>query len=322
MDKISIIIPVYNVEKYIVECLESIVNQTYNNLEIILIDDASPDRCPEICDHYALRDNRVIVIHQNNMGLSGARNSGLKIATGDYILFWDSDDYLALDYCEKMLQATQCHHADITVGEIITVDETGKEINDDNGLHFKQSRIVNNYEAMQMLICQKEMKGFACGKLYKKEIVEGIVFPIGKVYEDRFTVPKYFHKAKTVYLCKGAYAYYRIRNSSISHMVSGEKFEDLLEAERWMIQYCEENYPDLAGQMKSVYFGRYIHLWILLYDAGKNEEAKKLVDEMKIVYRNYARQSEIRKVHKLSYKMIFIVPKLYRYLIHKLQKDI
>lgn len=322
MDKISIIIPVYNVEKYIEECLESIVNQTYKNLEIILIDDASPDKCPEICDRYALQDNRIIVIHQNNMGLSGARNSGIEKATGDYILFWDSDDYLALDYCEKMLRAAQCCHADITVGEIITVDETGKEIDDDNGLHFKQSKVVDNHEAVQMLICQKEMKGFACGKLYKKEIVEGIVFPIGKVYEDRFTVPKYFHKAKAVYLCKGANAYYRIRNSSISHIVSGEKFKDLLDAEKWMIQYCEEYYPDLAGQMKAVYFGRYIHLWILLYDAKKKEEEKKLVGEMKMVYRNYAGQREVRKVHKLSYKMIFIMPKLYRYLIHKLQKNI
>ena len=101
MEKISIIVPIYNVEKYLEKCVESLINQTYKNLEIILVDDESPDNCPKICDDYINVDSRIKVIHQKNMGLSGARNSGIKIATGEYLVFQDSDDTLELNELDK-----------------------------------------------------------------------------------------------------------------------------------------------------------------------------------------------------------------------------
>lgn len=100
---ISVIVPIYNVESYLNRCVESIVNQTYQNLEIILVDDGSPDNCPQICDDWARKDSRIKVIHKENGGLSDARNAGMNIATGEYISFIDSDDYVALDFCETML---------------------------------------------------------------------------------------------------------------------------------------------------------------------------------------------------------------------------
>ena len=112
---ISIIIPVYKVEKYLKRCVDSVIGQTYPNLQIILVDDGSPDNCPQICDEYAAQDKRIEVIHQANAGVSNARNNGLKVAKGDYILFIDSDDYIAPDMCEKMLAFAQQTQADIVV---------------------------------------------------------------------------------------------------------------------------------------------------------------------------------------------------------------
>ena len=316
-DKISIVIPIYKVEKYIDQCIQSVLNQTYQNLEIILVDDESPDKCPEICDQYAKADERVKVIHQKNLGLSGARNTGMQYITGNYVLFLDSDDYLALDYCEQMIKMAQNENADIVVGEIISVDDDGRLLDDKTGLHFEQSKTMNNAQAMRQLIEQTEMKGYAWGKLYKRAVAEGIKYPVGKVYEDRFTLPLYFQRAQRISLCKHAVTYYRMRTTSISHDVSIKKLNDLLEAEEWMIGFCKENYPELVATMESVYFGRYIHLWILLYDAGKNEEVKELVSRMKIVYKTYVDHPGIRRAHKISYRMIFTIPGLYRALLRK-----
>ena len=320
-DKISIVIPVYKVEKYIDQCVQSVLKQTYQNLEIILVDDESPDKCPEICEQYAREDDRVKVIHQKNLGLSGARNTGMQYVTGDYVLFLDSDDFLALDYCERMIEAAKKENADIVVGEIISVDDDGGLLDDKTGLHFEQSKTIDNAQAMRQLVEQTEMKGYAWGKLYKYAVAEGIAYPVGKVYEDRFTLPLYFQRAQRISLCRQAITYYRMRTTSISHDVSIKKLNDLLEAEEWMIGFCKKNYPELVTTMESVYFGRYIHLWILLYDAGKKEEAKELVNRMKSVYKIYAEHSGIRRAHKISYRMIFMMPGLYRSLLRKMKVE-
>lgn len=320
-DKISIVIPIYKVEKYIDQCVQSVLKQTYQNLEIILVDDESPDKCPEICVQYAGEDDRVKVIHQKNLGLSGARNTGMQYVTGDYVLFLDSDDFLAPDYCERMIEMAKKENSDIVVGEIISVDDDGKLLDDKTGLHFEQSKTIDNAQAMRQLVEQTEMKGYAWGKLYKYAVAKGIAYPVGKVYEDRFTLPLYFQRAQRISLCRQAVTYYRMRTTSISHDVSIKKLNDLLEAEEWMIDFCKKNYPELVTTMESVYFGRYIHLWILLYDAGKKEEAKELVNRMKNVYKTYADHLGIRRAHKISYRMIFAMPGLYRSLLRKMKVE-
>ncbi len=127
-DKISVIVPIYNVEKYILQCLDSIVNQTYSNLEIILVDDGSPDDCGMICDEYADRDNRIMVVHQDNRGVSVARNIGMDMANGEWIMFVDPDDWLELDCCEKVLGIAQEKKLDIVYFQSQEVDETGKTV--------------------------------------------------------------------------------------------------------------------------------------------------------------------------------------------------
>ena len=131
MKKLSVIVPIYNVEQYLKKCLNSIVNQTYKDLEIILVDDGSPDGCPQLCDEYASLDNRIKVIHKKNGGLSSARNAGLDIATGDYVTFVDSDDYLETDIYEKVINIFEDHSADIVSMRTQLVDQKYNVIKSD-----------------------------------------------------------------------------------------------------------------------------------------------------------------------------------------------
>lgn len=318
--KISVIIPVYKVERFIHACVDSVLQQTYENLEVILVDDGSPDQCPQICDRYEKEDTRVRVIHQENQGLSGARNTGTAVATGEYILYLDSDDFLKNDYCETVMQAALDSGADIVVGEIRTVDEGGKQIPVDD-YQISKRQVLDRKEAMRRLIDPTDIRGYAWGKLYRRTIMEEIEYPVGKVYEDRYTVPKYFDHSEKICLCPGAVCFYRMTGSSITHQVNAKNLYDLLDAEKWLTEYCREHYPELAGTMESVYFGRYIYIWIKLYDSGQKAEVERLVQRMKQVYKEYASGAQIRSVHKISYKMIFAMPALYRKLAHMVHLD-
>ena len=136
---VSIIVPVYKVEIELDRCVHSLVNQTHPNIEIILVDDGSPDTCPELCDQYAKEDNRIKVVHKENGGLSDARNAGLKKATGDYILYVDSDDYIDLDSCERLLNAIGDQEVDIVVGNAIMEKPDGQKSAGDDPKRRKQS---------------------------------------------------------------------------------------------------------------------------------------------------------------------------------------
>src|SRR5574344_122915 len=147
-DLVSIIVPVYKVEPYLKRCLDIILNQTYKNIEIILVDDGSPDKCPQICDEYAKKDNRIIVIHQENGGLSAARNTGLDIAKGEYISFVDSDDWVHLQYIEVLLTSALKENADIIIGNHIRVNNSLIQ-HEDKYLNIKSYRSL---DALNILI--------------------------------------------------------------------------------------------------------------------------------------------------------------------------
>ena len=194
-NKVSVIIPVYKVEKYLEKCIDSVINQSYSNLEIILVDDGSPDNCGKICDKYAKKDNRIRVIHKTNGGLSDARNNGIKIATGNYIAFIDSDDYVTEDYIEYLLKLIIDNNSDISIVMPYEVDENYivKKI-------FKREKIYNynSNDALKTMLYQKKFETSAWGKLFKKNVVNGIYFPTGKIYEDIGTIYKYILRAKKI----------------------------------------------------------------------------------------------------------------------------
>ncbi len=202
MDKISVIIPVYNVEPYLRQCLDSVLNQTHSNLEIILVDDGSRDGCPAICDEYAHRDSRVTALHFENGGQSKARNRALDCPpTGDYISFVDSDDWLEPNMYEILLKEMKENDADIAVCQLFKNKylENKKIPTGDDG-----NRIVydnfNDYCDNFFVPCQYEMRFEVWNKLYKKEVVEGLRFEEGKLYEDILYTKGAFEKARRV-LC-------------------------------------------------------------------------------------------------------------------------
>ncbi len=179
--KISVIVPVYNVEEYLHQCLDSICNQTYKNLEILVIDDGSPDKCPEICDEYAKRDNRIKVLHQKNSGLSAARNLALDIAKGEYIAFVDSDDYLEKDTFSLLIDFMEAKSLDAAFMGLNVV-ENGK-VSAVRNTYFPNGTTISPLEITYLSLID-EIGGQAWARLCKKHLWENVRFPEGRIYED------------------------------------------------------------------------------------------------------------------------------------------
>lgn len=211
---ISVIIPIYNVENYLEICLNSVINQSYQNLEIILIDDGSLDMCGTICDNYADRDRRIKVIHKENGGLSSARNVGIELCKGKYISFIDSDDFVSSGFIKTLYKGVEKYDSDIVTctkgvsfldGSILPDLESGEE---------SVPKIISSYDAIEKILYQRLPNG-AQFRLYKREIFDLIRFPEGILFEDVATIHKAFMKAQTVSMVDAKIYGYRIRENSI-----------------------------------------------------------------------------------------------------------
>ncbi len=223
---ISVIVPIYNVEAYLEQCVDSILNQTYKNLEVILVDDGSPDRCGMICDSYAAKDSRIVVVHKENGGLSDARNTGIDIAKGKYLTFVDSDDYLALDCIECLYQNLQIYDADISV---ISMDHPSEhDFKEDDRIAI--SECMGAEQAIVEMLHAGKFPVSACGKLYPSESFCAIRFPQGKWYEDLFTIYKIVMKARKVAWTNQVGYFYVTRPGSIMHSGFSMKCLHMLEA--------------------------------------------------------------------------------------------
>ena len=190
-EKISIIVPIYNVEKYLERCVDSLVNQTYENIEIILVDDGSPDYCPQLCDEYAKKDSRIVVIHKKNGGLSDARNYGLCKASGEYILYVDSDDYIELDSCEKLVNG-MANNVDMVVGAY-------KELRNNKVIEKRHSNLLQDkiYDAKEYVISAikcDEWYAPAWLNLYRRSflIENNLYYKVGFYFEDIEMLPRLF----------------------------------------------------------------------------------------------------------------------------------
>lgn len=224
---VSVIIPVYQVEKYIRKCINSVINQTYQNIEILLIDDGSPDNSGRICDEYALKDNRVKVIHKKNEGVSSARNMGLDICCGEYIMFLDSDDYIAEDAVEKALNALVLNQSDICVFNVVLITEDGEVIDDGR----EANPIVN-----EIITADDFYKKFREGncwyyiisnKLYRRKIFEELRYPVGKIHEDSFVIHNIIDRSQTtVCIDDKLYYYVQTKNSIMRNAYSAKRLDD------------------------------------------------------------------------------------------------
>lgn len=236
---ISVIVPIYKVEKYLKRCVDSIINQTYKNLEIILVDDGSPDGCGSICDEYAEKDSRVRVIHKENGGLSDARNAGLDIAAGEYIGFVDSDDYIAPEMYEVMLGRLTETGADTAVCNCLCTGDMDDYREQFNRSEAMKDCVLNRDAALEKLT---EKYGWvyvtAWNKLYKKRIFDNIRFPKGKIHEDEFIIHRVIGESGKIACINQRLYYYFQRRGSIMSARSINAEMDACEAFADRARYC------------------------------------------------------------------------------------
>lgn len=238
---ISVIVPVYKVEPYLNRCIASIVSQTYTNLEIILVDDGSPDQCPQMCDAWAERDNRVKVIHQKNQGSGAARNIGLDAAKGEVIAFVDSDDYIAPDmymHLSTLLKQgadiAECNYIEVTADDAVFEQKY-------------ETCFYTTQEAMKEHIHDQIFRQLIWNKVYRRELIENVRFPNGKKIDDEFFTYKVLGNAKVlVHSSKICYAY-RQQMDSIMHVISEANRLQAVEAKIQRHAYIKENFPALEN---------------------------------------------------------------------------
>lgn len=246
-DLISLVVPIYNVESFLSDCFDSIQNQTYKNIEIILINDGSTDKSVSLCKAFMEIDPRVKLIHQDNSGLSGARNSGIDIANGKYITFIDSDDFISLDYIEVLYNLISQNNADISVCQREEVDESGAKIKDQKvNPKNENSLTLNGREnLMEFFLKEHLIDTVAWGKLYKRSLFNKIRYPIGKFHEDVFTTYKIIAECETVTITYKRNYFYRIRKSGISKSSFQLKHLDSIEGSIQRALFIKSKFPSL-----------------------------------------------------------------------------
>ena len=243
--EISIIVPVFNVENYLNKCIDSIINQTFKNIELILVDDGSQDRSSSICDEYKEKDERIKVIHKQNGGLSSARNAGIIIAKGKYLCFIDSDDWVPNEAIDLMWEETKNYEIDIVVGKVAIVDE-GKN---NNGKESEGIIELDGLEAMEDMLYGRLTGSTVCGRLVKTEIAKKFLFPEGRYHEDEFVSFKYYAEAKRVVFIDRYTYYYVQRNGSIMHSGLDKASIDEIDSADYIITECSgygEKYEEAA----------------------------------------------------------------------------
>ena len=276
---VSIVVPVYNVEKYLLECVKSIQQQTYSNLEIILVDDGSPDDCPRICDELAMQDNRIVVVHKLNGGLSDARNAGMRVATGDYVFFMDSDDEITPNCIELHCGAIAKNNADFSIANIRIIGSKSAVVKDLNP-NLDEEQPLKTY-------LNREWSASACNKLYRKSFLtkNGILFKKGLLHEDILWSLKNSEYAHKIAVVKEATYLYKIRNDSITtECVKKNRIDSLL----FILQVCKADWQEglISEPLKNVY-GKFVDYWrfytalALLRFEGSFGECKKYYRELK-----------------------------------------
>lgn len=312
-DLISVIIPVYNVELYLEKCVDSILNQTYKKLEIILVDDGSTDSSSKICDEYKKKDKRIKVIHKKNGGLSDARNCGLDIAKGNYITFVDSDDFVNLKMIELFYDVIKKYGCDIVFGGAL----------DYKNINMKESNIssdlnnVKEYSKIEILkLINTTMVNRAYPKLYKKEIFDDIRFPVGLIYEDSFSAPYIYEKVEKVIVIPYIVYYRYINPSSITHLSFSKKNYDLIKVSEDRIKFYENSDDELIILSYKFAMSNMISLYKKAYSSNVLKNSKK---EVLGYYRNYYKtiKSKLNIKDKIKYKLFCFIPNIMSYVLNK-----
>lgn len=312
---ISVVVPVYNVEKYLEKCVDSILNQTYENLEIFLVDDGSLDNSGYICDEYAKKDKRIIVIHKANGGLSDARNVAIDQATGKYITFIDSDDYVALDMIEFLYHNIKENSAEISTCMYQNFWENQELLMDKSAQSF--TNVFDNQQALELMLYQKDCTTSAWGKLYLTKLFKDIRYPFGKICEDLDTTYLLFAKVKRVVISNCKKYYYLQRQNSIINSKFNEKRMDALEFARKETIYIENNFKEIIPSAINREFMEAV--FILCQFPFKDQQYKyyyqNLKDTIKRTRKTVILDSKSKRVYRLYALLTFLGCKNFIYLL-------
>ena len=295
---ISVIVPVYNVEPYIKKCIESILGQTYTNLELILVDDGSPDRSGEICEEYAKKDSRVVVIHQGNTGQAGARNHGISIAKGDYIGFVDSDDWIAEDMYQVLLDSLLRNDCDIAVCGRFVV--RGDSIKAASGFSMQEEIVMDTEEVVRRFLTYKAIDSSSVDKLYKAELIRDIQFPLGYICEDVPFVYDALAKAKKVVHCGKPLYYNLLRSGSTSRSGFNPKSMGLYYHFKDVSQRCKKDFPQLAEQADYLYYKNLLVLACRMAQvSGKVPQRAEVNGEVRKYIKQILKDKRLKKTYKI-----------------------
>ena len=306
---ISVIVPIYNVELYLEKCIVSIINQTYKNLEIILVNDGSPDNCPQICEEYAKKDSRIKVIHKKNGGLSDARNYGIDIANGKYLCFIDSDDYIADQMIEKLYQNLKKNKSDISICNFY-------ETYSNDYLKFypfpeKKLKISGNAKFYNIYNKYFLSTIAAWGKLYKKEIFNNIKYPLGKIHEDEAIITEVLKNAKVISYFDEPLYYYVQREKSITKIFDLKRL-DIIEVHEKRLEFFNRIEPTLLKLEYMSYVKGLTKIIIPgLKKIHEQEKYKFYVKRKKQLISALIKNFQLTKKEKLEILLIRFFPKMY-----------
>ena len=315
---ISVIVPVYNVEKYLDRCVKSILSQSFSDFELLLVDDGSPDRCGEMCDEYAKGDSRIKAFHKRNGGLSDARNFGIEKALGEYLMFVDSDDYIHEQMLETLHRLITENDADLAVCSAMDVFE-GKEVTQVREI---REFTLNKTESYKYMLRGDGLRS-ACNKLYKRQTVGEVRFPVGKLYEDGFFTPQILQRVeKTAVTSRPMYYYFR-RADSITTKPFRKGDLDVIEAYdicvRQVRELCPEALPFAEFRYRNAYFN-VLDKMLMRDDCKSIPEYKTTVKYLKSHTLDIIRDPGFGKMRKIAAVALkFSVP-LYKKILLTKQK--
>lgn len=297
--EISVVVPVYKVERYLPLCMDSLLAQTYKDFEIILVDDGSPDRCPRMCDAYEEKYSNVHVFHKKNGGQSSARNFGVSKAQGKYICFVDSDDSVDSRYLEILMKGIKQTGSDISVVDFIEVyDGKPRQPVNHTDIQFNKYSAA---DALAEILYQKFRDVAAWGMLIPKEIVLQNPFPVGRLYEDYFVTYKYFLQVKEVAVIRNPLYFYLIRGDSTMAIRDDRFIKDLMEAADTVIRGCQKN-PVLLKAAKCKQFSNYCRLILQPSDLKKKypSQYRRIVTTLKEERMAVLRDKNARMKNRLA----------------------
>jgi len=317
-DLISVIVPIYNVEKYLEKCINSIIEQTYQNIEIVLVDDGSSDNSGKICDEYASKDKRVKAMHKKNGGVSDARNFGVENANGKYIAFIDSDDYITNDYIEYLYRILKENNAEISCCnfEYVYSDKENKEI------ESQQEKLYtyNQLEALKDLLYQKNIDTSLWGKLIKKDLFNNIKFPYGEIYEDFAVFYKVLLKIEKIVYSNVKKYFYMQREKSILSTNFGKKDLYMVTAAEEMYNTISKQYPELESALNSRIINMDFYLLRRISKKENKQEYLNLKNDVKARRKIVVKDKNTKLKTKIAIYISYIDIRLVKYFYYIAKK--